>query len=306
MNSFYDGEAARLALDAFMTEAVQRKEENIPFAMLESDGADVTFVLQPESYRLTENIDGVKEEITVRIPGIICSKTLPPVERRLTATTKNQIRNLRQYVKITGLGSLQFADLEEKVELVYQRFLGAIKEGVQHPGFTPHEGDSAIHLHSRYFTERRFAPNLCHTPFSKDVDPLHILEDLRGADYIHAADNDVQYLKKIQDGQNAPRYETLTPSEFKEGDIVEAGVSFVAYPQGKGHPFKLVFTLRSLALISSEHRMMSISQRNANGGPQREAKNGNGKRMGEEEGILVVKRKYITTTPDEEQAHLGL
>jgi hypothetical protein len=54
-----------------------------------------------------------------------------------------------------------------------------------------------------------------------------------------------------------PRYETIPPKEFKEGDIVEAGVSFVAYPLGNNGPYKLVLVLRSLALVSSEFREVS-------------------------------------------------
>lgn len=53
------------------------------------------------------------------------------------------------------------------------------------------------------------------------------------------------------------RYSALQPSQFKEGDIVEATVAFIAYPSGP-HSYKLVTTLRALALVSSQFREVRI------------------------------------------------
>lgn len=53
------------------------------------------------------------------------------------------------------------------------------------------------------------------------------------------------------------RYRPHPPGEFKEGDIVEGAVSFIAYPlpkTGEGPQYKLVATLRALNLLSSEYR----------------------------------------------------
>lgn len=54
-----------------------------------------------------------------------------------------------------------------------------------------------------------------------------------------------------------PRYTGFRPAEFREGDVVEAAISFVAYPlprDGEQIRFKLVYTLRALSMVSSEFR----------------------------------------------------
>lgn len=53
------------------------------------------------------------------------------------------------------------------------------------------------------------------------------------------------------------RYVELAPSEFKEGDVVEAAVAFMAYPlpqDGDVRRYKMVVALRALSLLSSEFR----------------------------------------------------
>lgn len=51
----------------------------------------------------------------------------------------------------------------------------------------------------------------------------------------------------------------MDPGQFKEGDIVEAAVTFMAFPLAKDVPgrdvgYKLVTTLRGLTLVTSEYR----------------------------------------------------
>jgi hypothetical protein len=65
--------------------------------------------------------------------------------------------------------------------------------------FAEYEGDSSVDLHTRYFTERRFESHARHIPFSQDIDPLHILEDLQGLVFVHAKENKVEYLWKVME-----------------------------------------------------------------------------------------------------------
>lgn len=101
---------------------------------------------------------------------------------------------------------MTFADFDKKVEDVHGRFKETAAHEVLYPEFKVFEGDYAIDVHARYFTERRYAPNVRHTPFPEDIDPLHILETLRGADFIHGPDNEVQYLKMVRDESDVARY----------------------------------------------------------------------------------------------------
>jgi hypothetical protein len=117
------------------------------------------------------------------------------------ATSPRQVRNLWQYAKITGLGATSFDAAIQKVDEIHQLFCRTVSPGdtVTPPSFSPHKGDSAVDVHARYFTDRHSAPGLKHIPFKPDVNPMHILENLRGVKFIHAPDNDVQYCKKVSD-----------------------------------------------------------------------------------------------------------
>lgn len=58
------------------------------------------------------------------------------------------------------------------------------------------------------------------------------------------------------------RFDTLPPGDFKEGDIVDAAVTFMAFPLGKEYTrerpaYKLVIALRGLTLLTSEYREVS-------------------------------------------------
>lgn len=62
----------------------------------------------------------------------------------------------------------------------------------QPSNFSPH---LAIDAHTRYFTERRQAPQETNIPFGPMVDPNGLLAGLQGSDFIHGQDNYVKYLE---------------------------------------------------------------------------------------------------------------
>jgi hypothetical protein len=121
------------------------------------------------------------------------------------------ITKLRQFIKLTGLRSPQFDDLSCVVQNVHQAFCTTFPMYHIEPSeASAHKADYAIDLHSWYFTARRAAPDAKHVPFREDVDPYDILENVRGANFIHASDNDVQYCRKVfVDGQGSA-YVTIT------------------------------------------------------------------------------------------------
>lgn len=64
---------------------------------------------------------------------------------------------------------------------------------------TPH---ASIELSSRYFTEKKRAPNEEDIPFGPMVDPNNVLEELKGDHFVHGLDNYVEYLEKnTRDGK---------------------------------------------------------------------------------------------------------
>ncbi|KAJ2911807.1 hypothetical protein MD484_g8605, partial [Candolleomyces efflorescens] len=208
MNIFYDIATAADDLRGYMVKSMQEVSDTPYFGSLIVDSTTVNFFDNPRCLRMSREAEGGAEEVTVRIPGILCSKTLPPIERPINATSRNHVRKLRQYVKITGLGCDLFEELPAKLEDVHIRFQeAALSQGGREsnsikPTFSPYDSHSTLDMHARYMTERRAAPHLPHSPFATDVDPYHILDALRGANFIHGPDNSVQYLRKTYDDDN--------------------------------------------------------------------------------------------------------
>jgi hypothetical protein len=131
-----------------------------------------------------------------------------------------------------------------------------------------YEGDAAIDCHARYLTDRESAPQEKHMQFAAGVDPSGVIERLRGTRYIHTEDNQVEYCQITTEEEGSvllpstsvslanlsSRYEPVLPSVFKEGDVVEAMVSFHCIPVKDG--YKFITSLRALVLVSSDVRMV--------------------------------------------------
>ncbi|KAJ2911705.1 hypothetical protein MD484_g8709, partial [Candolleomyces efflorescens] len=257
MNRFYDeGEAKRHLLALLPAQAANPSVVTAPLlSEIQLPLCNVLPYEQPEAYRLTNTVEGEAAEVTVRVPGILCSKMLPPVTRPLGVKSRKHVRNLRQFVRLTGLGLIAFDELAGKIEEINAKFRESLPTGDQVQGLVlqEYEGEVALDMHSRYFTDRAAVPGLKHIPLHDDVDPLHILEGLRGPHFIHAPENEVQYCRKVCGEGDNVRYQSMTPANFGEGDVVEAHVALVAYPLGVKN-YKMVMSLRTLALISSECR----------------------------------------------------
>ncbi|KAJ2917916.1 hypothetical protein MD484_g2530, partial [Candolleomyces efflorescens] len=242
---------------------------------------------------------GDTDEVVVKIPGVLCSKTLPPVSPALAVDTDEHVRKLRQFVKLTGFSSTSFDVMEGKILEVVRAFSLAI-----HPGklmdvvFNGYDGHRSLDAHTRYFTERRQAPSLTHQPFAVDVDPNQVLEEVRGGKYIHTTENVVQYVSLDESSGSDTRYCRVSPTVFKEGDVVEVWAAFTAFPVSK-NDYKLVLSMRMLVLLTSEHRKAAEGRKSEARQVRlqmlRDAKAG--KRETPSTGSL--KRKYMPTIGDE-------
>ncbi|KAJ2911792.1 hypothetical protein MD484_g8622, partial [Candolleomyces efflorescens] len=301
MNSEYNSDAARATLKKLLADQEGSPEGAEMLVNVQLDHLNVTAFREPDCLRLTQLVQSEVEEVHVKVVGVLCSKTLPPIDRELRAQGAKHVRKLRQFCKISGLGLPEFDSLRTKVEHVWAQFAAQAGDKLVQPvSFACHEGDYAIDVHARYFTDRQATPGSKHIPFTRDVDPLSILDDLRGSMFIHGPDNYVQYCKKVEreDGLGY-RYEYLAPANLKEGDIVEATISFIAYPFGESG-YKLVLALRALALLSSEEREKSLKARQesvqrrkvASFGP---SGSGNGKRSARNDLVpsSQLKRRFL-------------
>ncbi|KAF6741386.1 hypothetical protein DFP72DRAFT_1084092 [Ephemerocybe angulata] len=259
MNWLYDGTEAKLWLDSYVQRSLQEDvTENVRFLnQVDIEECSVAEYGEPPCMRLVKNINGITEEVTVRVPGILCSKTLPPVHA-LRSTKAEHVRYLRQFVRLTALGSESFNLYEGVFASIQDAFAAAPAVTEVEPfDFGVYEGYYGVDLHARYLTERRFVPSQRHIPFTADVDPNSVLEEARGGKFIRVEDNVVQYSRKVEEGDGTTHYEPCLPEDFREGDIVETTGTFVAFPTGRGGEYKMVFCLRSLTMLTSMFREKS-------------------------------------------------
>ncbi|KAF6747099.1 hypothetical protein DFP72DRAFT_1075745 [Ephemerocybe angulata] len=233
MNWRYEAENARLRLDSFIQQSTQVGEERSGSTFAGLKPGTVVEYSEPPCLRMIKESDGSQEEVAVTVPGIFCDKTLPPVFG-LRSHKFEHVRYLRQFVRLTGLGSNNFQDGLagfSDIETEFQKYPEVTK--LTGFDFGVYESEPCVALHARYLTERRLVRSQRHIPFPPEIDPNHALEDARDWQFIRAEDNAVQYAKKTVEKDGTVRIEPLRPEDFKEGDLVEATGAFVAYPSSK-------------------------------------------------------------------------
>lgn len=119
----------------------------------------------------------------------------------------NQIRNLRQHVKVTALGLKSAERGWTILDAVRTKYQDHLKTRVVLPfNFLPYEGYSCIEAHARYFTDRHLVPYDKNIPFFDGVDPQGTLQQLQPPELVHAPDNYVEYLSKHRESDGKYRY----------------------------------------------------------------------------------------------------
>ncbi|KAH6903575.1 hypothetical protein BKA70DRAFT_1227878 [Coprinopsis sp. MPI-PUGE-AT-0042] len=261
MNRFYNVTDASI-VDSITEEVKSCDNEDSPplLSSVELSEYNVTEFDHPKVFRLTHKGDS-DQEAYFRMVGIICSKVLPPLMSKPRVQGTQHVRNLRQFVKLTGLGSLAFDEMQGQLNTVVQLFQDKLgHKSVVSTDEKLYEGDFAIDCHARFYTDRAVAPQEKHIPFHPLVDPRSILEDLRGSNFIHGPDNDVQYLSRKVRDDGVIEYVDADPGGFREGDIVEVTVAIHCIPIKNGL-FKFMVGLKGLALLSTKVREASERMR---------------------------------------------
>ncbi|KAG2002606.1 hypothetical protein CC2G_004782 [Coprinopsis cinerea AmutBmut pab1-1] len=231
-----------------------------PALLLSTDpqiGTRLGSLLQAPWNRVLESIAALYEQAVSESISYIQSRALTPIRR---IQTIQHVRNLRQFVRLTGLGSPGFERTGSAFEKVVELFKGTLRTDMMTGAEDRmYEGDPAIDCHARYFTDRELVPQEKHQPFDEVVDPYHILEDIRGTSFIHGPDNKVEYLKKTTE-EGETTYTPMDPINVCEGDIVEVTVAFVCVPI-KNSQYRFLTALRAIAHISSVVREAADMQR---------------------------------------------
>ncbi|KAH7903558.1 hypothetical protein BJ138DRAFT_1120258 [Hygrophoropsis aurantiaca] len=215
---------------------------------------EVTFSDNPASWRIcTMTKDGMPEEMVFSLTGVIVAKNLPPITSR-PAINRAQLIYLKQAITLTGFGTSAFSQALDGADLAYYIFAHHFKEGTllpwQHSCSQSCLDYPSIDASNRYFLLRSQNPTSISHPFQPMVDPKSILTNLAKDELIHTEENGVYYFK----------VQTANPATFRVGDVVEAQITFCAWPT-KGEKFTMTSVLRSLTLLDGSHSLRAALAR---------------------------------------------
>ncbi|RXW11778.1 hypothetical protein EST38_g14077 [Candolleomyces aberdarensis] len=222
----------------------------------------------PPSIRMMAMAGEEPVEVVLKVPGILCSKMLPPLKRLPSAnTSKHNMLKLKQYVKVTGYGEANFNDASSHILKLLATFQRHVAPAEVHDFRTiPFEGHPCLESHARYFSDRDTVPHERNESFLPGVDPYNVLRNIQPDCFIHAEDNRVEYCLQ-QTGENGvKRIIPCDPGTFQTGDIVEMLFSFVAVPV-KDRKHKVLLSLRGLTLLNSELRKEAQASMNEGSQP---------------------------------------
>jgi len=110
---------------------------------------------------------------------------------------------MRQAVTITGLGSPSFKKGVENLNHILLMFANTFPDDKLNAWqYTEFQSWPAIECYTRYYTEKRLAPQEPDVPFDTLTDPESVLRNLAGPDFFHGRDNHVDYKEmSVKDGK---------------------------------------------------------------------------------------------------------
>ncbi|PBK62520.1 hypothetical protein ARMSODRAFT_1089102 [Armillaria solidipes] len=183
MDRFYDKEEAAQAIKLLIKERCGKDAKHLSRIPKDPDVLDGVSVEKDDA----ENI----WKLVFTATGVIIAQDLPPVARE-SRISKDEIRFLSQYVRISGMGSIAFEDtiialkgIQQLGEREFQE--GDLEEWTQ---FTV-QGHNVIEFSNQYFTPCSQAINGDSVRFPMDVNPNGVPQKMAGMQWIHAEDNEV-------------------------------------------------------------------------------------------------------------------
>ncbi|KAF9007775.1 hypothetical protein BDZ89DRAFT_1144394 [Hymenopellis radicata] len=203
-----------------------------------------------KTFRLTT--EGTNEEAMFYMDGIIVDARLPPFD--LHAYKKpGRPHFTQQSIKLTGLGGETFDVGIKSIKEMWIKFKRVIPEGVLREWTTSEKQEyPCIDFSNRLFEKK--SDNTVEVAFENGVDDDGELKDWGAKKgFVHTDDNKVLYLKPKGEADEE-RVTSVSPTEFKAGDIVELVFSPIVVP----------FGLRSILLLdrkfSDESTRMRLAQ----------------------------------------------
>ncbi|KAJ7143094.1 hypothetical protein C8R43DRAFT_954236 [Mycena crocata] len=259
MDRFYDKEAAGDALEAIASlrrKALASRSNSSIMHLADAEMDDLVVREMHEgrqNWRLCirNNGDEVEDEVVMRVQGILTVNHLVP--KNVQACPVHKAIFLTQQAELCGMGTRTFEDAMDNVASIVDRF-------AQHMGGAdvPNGGDREKHgqrlfsASNRIFTAQSDTPTEQDNEFEEGVDPFGLLAKFKNGKLIHAPDNIVKYLRRVQSDDDKPAsYEAYYPGGFVVGDVVEMQMSFVALVKGKEQA-KVTTRLQALTLLDNK------------------------------------------------------
>ncbi|GLB39707.1 hypothetical protein LshimejAT787_0702170 [Lyophyllum shimeji] len=245
-------------------EGVDRRLAGIINAPEWTDVIKVQQFDKPKTWRLVCGGDGeeAKEEVVFLVQGSVVEKDLPPILSKPRMPVE-KYKYLRQYIKISGLGTPTFEAALQSTGEIYGQFDRNFPDGALEGWSAANSqgtGGDVLEASNRYMVQRRDASG-SDIPFGELVDPKKILEGMaRDSQQVHTDDNEVLYFKRRTGDDGKHVYEKVGPQMFRVGDIVELQVTFVVVPL-KGDRYKMMSVLRSIALIDGSFSQPATTKR---------------------------------------------
>ncbi|KDR72192.1 hypothetical protein GALMADRAFT_229040 [Galerina marginata CBS 339.88] len=257
MNAEYDVASAAHAIGVLMHETLEGGDQGdvLHLSDVQTSAYDACAVEDPRSYRLTHRNSADFFEAAFRVRGVICQRNLPPV---LEIRPSVPGHRLRQSVTLTALGD----------HIIFDKYLATIRQfhdlfKASFPGekfvldcFYTYEGHRCLILFNRYLSFRADTPNTRQIAFDPQIDPAGVLRRHPYQNMHHVEDNRVMYSRReLLDGVQSLK--NISPTSFKNGDLIEVHFSFVAFPAKKGEPRRIACVMHHLILLNDRIRKES-------------------------------------------------
>ncbi|KAJ7280961.1 hypothetical protein C8J57DRAFT_1464295 [Mycena rebaudengoi] len=269
MDTFYDKSAAKKSIEHLAEYMAQHqltlKEDYCvgPAHLIETDNVCVKETGFPSSDKAVMKEDVMDQrEITLTVVGVLQEMNLPAMKKA------NNVAYARQQATIVGLGAESFDKAVEQIAKIAYEVELAFEDS-----------DATC----RYFTTGKEPPMNQVVDFTKHVDPAGVLSRMLSKGVYHCIDNEVLYLDLEGD-----KLINKNPSGFRVGDIVELGLSVIAFKGPRDGKAVIKLVMRSLVFLDGTHTQdAKIAQRIAEAKAKKTSQTDVDKDMGNHKRRLV-------------------
>ncbi|KAJ7608634.1 hypothetical protein DFH06DRAFT_1346789 [Mycena polygramma] len=257
----YNREAAKQALEDAIKESKEFLTAQDDASVQHLSGLDVDrFAVQAtggrtQIWRLgpTGQDGTIEEELALHMQGILLKSSFRPGD--VSGLDFNKASSISQQITVGGIGSAAFNEGVVRLQDLHALFGRHFPANALHSWETQCDGgDPVLNASTRYFTAVADDPTAVHIPFENGVDPLKKLERFVGDQLVHTPANVVKYYRRTkQESTDTSGYvtETVQPSQFRVGDIIEVDISVFAFQSAaRKSTIKMHCNLNSVTLLN--------------------------------------------------------